>query len=59
VANRGFDSRKRECREVIGTAYFVESPDIGRLKGLFFGLFYSGYNIVDLDKENYSYALVS
>lgn len=59
VVNRGFDSRKQEWREATGKAYFVESPDIGRLKVSFFGPFYGGYNIIDLDKENYSYALVS
>jgi len=59
VVNRGFDARKQEWREAIGKAYFVESPDIGRLKVSFFGPFYGGYNIIDLDKENYSYALVS
>jgi apolipoprotein D and lipocalin family protein len=59
VVNRGFDARKQEWREAIGKAYFVESPDIGRLKVSFFGPFYGGYNIIDLDKENYSYALVT
>ncbi|HYE34771.1 lipocalin family protein [Methylocaldum sp.] len=59
VINRGFDPLKQEWREAIGKAYFVEGPDIGRLKVSFFGPFYGGYNIVDLDRENYSYSLVS
>jgi len=59
VVNRGFDSGKQEWREAIGKAYFVKGSDAGRLKVSFFGPFYGGYNIIDLDKENYSYALVS
>ncbi|BBA36788.1 outer membrane lipoprotein blc [Methylocaldum marinum] len=59
VVNRGFDAQKQEWREATGKAYFVESPDIGRLKVSFFGPFYGGYNIIELDKENYAYALVS
>lgn len=39
VVNRGFDSRKQEWREATGKAYFVESPDIGRLKVSFSGPF--------------------
>ena len=41
-----------------GKAYFVEGADIGRLKVSFFGPFYGAYNIIALEPENYSYALV-
>ena len=34
-------------------------PDIGRLKVSFFGPFYGGYNIIELDKQEYAYSLVS
>ncbi len=42
VANRSFDSRKRESQEVTGRVYFVEGSDIGRPKVSFFRPFYSG-----------------
>ena len=34
-------------------------PTIGELKVSFFGPFYGGYNIIELDSKNYSYSLVS
>ncbi|GBC60844.1 lipocalin [Desulfonema ishimotonii] len=58
VINRGFDPEKKEWKEAVGKAYFVGTPDIGRLKVSFFGPFYGGYNIIALDRENYAYALV-
>lgn len=58
VTNRGFDTKKNEWKQAIGTAKFVETPDIGKLKVSFFGPFYGGYNIVELDKVMYQYALV-
>ena len=59
VTNRGFDAEAGEWKEAEGRAYFVEGPDIGQLKVSFFGPFYGGYTIVELDKDNYQYALVS
>lgn len=59
VVNRGFDPKRREWKEAEGKAYFVESPDIGRLKVSFFGPFYGGYNIIELDRQNYAYSLVA
>jgi apolipoprotein D and lipocalin family protein len=59
VVNRGFDTKKQKWNEAIGKAYFVETPDIGRLKVSFFGPFYGAYTIIDLDKPTYSYALVT
>jgi len=32
---------------------------MGRLKVSFFGPFYGGYNIIELDKQDYSYSLVA
>jgi apolipoprotein D and lipocalin family protein len=58
VINRGFDAKSGEWREAEGKAYFVETPNIGRLKVSFFGPFYGAYNIVELDRENYAYSLV-
>ena len=58
VLNRGVDRAGNKWKEARGKAYFVESPQTGRLKVSFFGPFYGGYNIVELDHEQYSYALV-
>lgn len=57
VANTGFDRRNNVWKKATGKAYFVERPDVGRLKVSFFGPFYGGYNILELDSE-YSRALV-
>jgi len=59
VVNRGFNAGKEEWDEAIGKAYLIGSPDVGRLKVSFFGPFYGGYNILELDVENYQYALVA
>jgi len=59
VVNRGFSSEITEWDEAIGKAYLVDSPDVGRLKVSFFGPFYGGYNILELDLDNYQYALVA
>ncbi len=58
VVNRGFDTGKNEWKEAVGKAYLVDRPDIGRLKVSFFGPFYGAYNIIDLNKKDYSYSLV-
>ena len=58
VVNKGFKADKNEWKEAIGKAYFMSDPDIGRLKVSFFGPFYGGYNIIELDHENYQYALI-
>ena len=57
VLNRGRNA-DGEWEEAEGKAYFVDRPDAGRLKVSFFGPFYGGYNIVELDKVDYGYALV-
>jgi apolipoprotein D and lipocalin family protein len=59
VVNRGFDPERGEWDEAIGKAYMIGAPDVGRLKVSFFGPFYGAYNILELDKENYQYALIS
>jgi apolipoprotein D and lipocalin family protein len=57
VVNRGFDPAKGEWREARGRAKFSGPEDVAMLKVSFFGPFYSGYNVVDLD-PTYSHALV-
>lgn len=59
VLNRGYDPAKGKWKEAEGRAYFTGEPSVGRLKVSFFRPFYGGYNILELDKENYSYALVA
>jgi len=59
VVNRGFDTKKQKWHEAIGKAYFVQTPDIARLKVSFFGPFYGAYNVIELDKEDYSYVLIT
>jgi len=58
VINKGFNPDKNKWKEAEGKAYFVGEPNIGQLKVSFFGPFYGGYNIIELDKENYQYSLV-
>lgn len=58
VLNRGFNKAKGEWKEAEGRAYFTGDKGVGQLKVSFFGPFYGGYNILELDKEGYGYALV-
>jgi len=58
VINKGYNDKKGEWESAEGKAYFIEQPTVGRLKVSFFGPFYGAYNIVDLDKEHYNYAMV-
>jgi apolipoprotein D and lipocalin family protein len=58
VLNRGYNPDKQQWKEAEGKAYFIRQPDVGRLKVSFFGPFYGGYNIIELDKVNYSYVLL-
>jgi apolipoprotein D and lipocalin family protein len=59
VVNRGYDAAEGEWQEATGKAYFVGETSVGRLKVSFFGPFYGGYNIIELDKGSYQYALVA
>ena len=56
--NRGFSRAKNKWKEAVGRAYFTGDSGTGQLKVSFFRPFYGGYNIIDLDKEGYSYSLV-
>jgi apolipoprotein D and lipocalin family protein len=59
VVNRGRDTESGDWDEATGKAYFVGQPDVGRLKVSFFGPFYGAYNVIALDKADYSYSLVA
>lgn len=58
VINRGFDSEKSKWKEAKGRAYQVGEPGEARLKVTFFWPFYAGYNVIELDRDNYEYAVV-
>ncbi len=57
VVNRGYNYVKEKWDEATGKAKFVNEPTVGMLKVSFFGPFYSGYNVVAIDKD-YKYALI-
>lgn len=57
VNNQGYDMVKEKYKQSIGKARFLRGEHEGALEVSFFGPFYSGYNVVDVD-ENYQYALV-
>ncbi len=58
VVNRGYDAGKDKWKEAEGRAYFTGARSVGSLKVSFFRPFYGGYNVIDLDREGYSWALV-
>jgi apolipoprotein D and lipocalin family protein len=58
VLNRGYSEKGRAWKEAEGRGYFVKGTDQGFLKVSFFGPFYGSYIVIDLDRENYRYALV-
>lgn len=59
VLNRGLDSQTGKWKEAKGRAYFIGDPTVARLKVTFFWPFYGGYNVIELDRKNYAYALIS
>lgn len=58
VLNKGYDPDKQKWKEADGRAYFISDRTTGRIKVSFFWPFYGAYNIIELDKKNYRYALV-
>lgn len=58
VMNRGYSQKDNTWKEIEGKGYFVDRKDQGFLKVSFFGPFYGSHVVFDLDRENYSYALV-
>mgnify|MGYP000356763034 CR=1 FL=1 len=58
VLNQGYNADKELWKSAEGKAYFVGAKTEGYLKVSFFGPFYGSYIILDLDRENYGYALV-
>ncbi|MBK1438463.1 lipocalin family protein [Parapedobacter sp. ISTM3] len=58
VRNSGYNYVKGKWESATGKAKFRDDQRIGALKVSFFGPFYSGYNVIALDKD-YQYALVA
>jgi apolipoprotein D and lipocalin family protein len=58
VVNRGFNSESGTWKEAQGKGYFIDEPNVGRLKVSFFGPFYGAYNIIELYRDRYEYAMV-
>ena len=59
VQNAGYkNSLDGTFKTATGKAKFGSDPSIGHLKVSFFLFFYGDYFIMDLDKENYQWALV-
>lgn len=59
VVNRGYLAAEDEWKEATGKAKFVGDEDVGHLKVSFFGPFYGGYVIYELDHQGYEYAFVT
>lgn len=58
VLNRGFDEAKGTWKEARGVAKFRGDRGVASLKVSFFGPFYGGYHILDLDRDAYRWAVV-
>ena len=60
VLNQGYkDSPEGELDSITGTAWVPDSNEPARLRVSFFPLISSQYNIIALDEENYTYAMVT
>jgi apolipoprotein D and lipocalin family protein len=58
VDNKGYNYVEKAWKNSIGKAKFVGDTTEAKLKVSFFGPFYSGYNVIAIDKA-YQYALVA
>lgn len=58
VINRGYDAERERWKEAVGRAKFTGDVDTASLKVSFFGPFYGGYHVVDLDPD-YRWAIVA
>lgn len=59
VINSGYNAAENRRSSAEGRAYFIDGPDVGRLKVSFFGPFYGAYNIIALDKADYQYVMIA
>jgi apolipoprotein D and lipocalin family protein len=59
VINKGFDTRRCQWRSIEGTARFLSDPTTASLAVSFFGPFAGGYHVIELDRADYQWAVVS
>jgi apolipoprotein D and lipocalin family protein len=59
LVNRGYREKTGQWTEDTGQGSFAGDKNIGSLKVSYFGPFYGGYHIIDLDKDHYRYAMVT
>ena len=58
VFNKGYNTKTNKWESATGKAKFVTDENVAMLKVSFFGPFYSGYNVIAIDKD-YQYALIA
>ena len=58
VVNKGYNTKTNKWESATGKAKFVRDESVAMLKVSFFGPFYSGYNVIAIDKD-YKYALIA
>lgn len=59
VFNQGLNEKTCQWQSIQGIASFRESKSFGSLAVSFFRPFYSGYHIIEIDRKNYFYAMVT
>ncbi|MCX6179840.1 MAG: lipocalin family protein [Chlorobiales bacterium] len=58
VLNKGYDTNKNKWKTIEGRGVFIGDTHKGALKVSFFGPFYASYNVIELDKVGYRWAMV-
>jgi apolipoprotein D and lipocalin family protein len=59
VVNRGRDTKTGQYSTARGTAVLIDKPDVAALKVSFFKPFWAAYYVIALDKQDYSWAMVT
>ena len=59
VVNRSYDAQRDRWREARAVARFVGPSDMASLEVTFFWPFSGGYHVIALDRDGYSYAMVT
>lgn len=57
--NRGYSPAARKWKQAEGRAYFTGDRTVGQLRVSFFRPFYGAYNVIELDREGYTYSMVA
>jgi len=58
VVNKGYNTKTNKWKSATGKAKFLGNENVAMLKVSFFGPFYSGYNVIAIDKD-YKYAVIA